>query len=187
MIIAVVGSGDRCGKSTAAGLIAKHLVDCVVVETGDVLRKIARIMHTLPDWMPDEVVTTRYRVELRTLGVYLADLDPCSLVNIALADYESDNVVVVGIRRQIELLALQGRFDGVVYVERDGADRGNCDIVSKDCCVVISNNGSLDELDALCAEVCRLLVPAGDKKQQIGSYKGQPIYGQENTNEPPST
>lgn len=192
MIIAVVGNGDLCGKSTAAGFIAKHLKDCVVVETGDVLRQIVRITRFVPDAISDDEVTYKFRHGLRALGDYLADLDPCLLVDLALAGVKSENVVVVGVRREKEIFALQDRsfgngdahtpyFESVVYVQKDGVDRGNCTISQHDCSVqyILDNNGGLADLEAKCVEVCRLLAPGGDEKKLIGSYKGQPIYEQD--------
>ena len=97
----------------------------------------------------------KYRMALIDLGNSMCDADPGCLVSIALWGIDSKHIIVDGVRRVCEFEVVKDWFDVVIWVERPGENSGNdnCELGPKDAHIVITNAGSLTDLNRSAAMV----------------------------------
>ena len=162
MILLVCGY-DRSGKDAVAETIADTL-DGQVANTSTWIIEHAREWCGWTDY-DDAWIKIHQRDTLRNIGDSVTAVHPEFLFDTALNQLAPDCGlgIVTGIRHKAELDAVRDGCDGVIWVQRNHPDvqRGNCDLDVGCADHVITNDGTLEELQGKAHAMARQLSYVG--------------------------
>lgn len=142
----------RSGKSLAAEYIADLLKSNRPINTSDILiQDLSRELNI----EPNEILNNKeeYRTKLFNLGRQKQSENVMYPIDIALTKTD----VITGVRPRDSFEAAKGHFDKVLWINREGTEKGPTDqLEPSDADIIIDNNGNKEDLKNKLEEVFKV-------------------------------